>query len=172
NGVISCSCRPGTAAGEAAQLPARRCCEEHQLDLRHFLVHVHQPAPTWSSNVEGRVLQRRGKDEEDHKLEQLRELYESLLSGKADHRARRPAASLSPEDLGEAEWYTYSFRPGQGLPGKSFASNEHVWLYNAQYADTKTFQRALLAKTAPIQTVVCIPFMGGVLELGTPDFVR
>ncbi|EMS68014.1 Anthocyanin regulatory Lc protein [Triticum urartu] len=68
-----------------------------------------------SSNVEGRVLQRRGKDEEDHKLEQLRELYESLLSGKADHRARRPAASLSPEDLGEAEWYTYSFRPGQGI---------------------------------------------------------
>ncbi|VAI24433.1 unnamed protein product [Triticum turgidum subsp. durum] len=108
--------------------------------------------------------------------EQLRELYQSLLSGKADHRAKRPAASLSPEDLGEAEWYytlsmTYAFRPGQGLPGKSFASNQHVWLYNAQYADTKTFQRALLAKTAPIQTVVCIPFMGGVLELGTLDLV-
>ncbi|KAF7062061.1 hypothetical protein CFC21_068704 [Triticum aestivum] len=108
--------------------------------------------------------------------EQLRELYQSLLSGKADHRAKRPAASLSPEDLGEAEWYytlsmTYAFRPGQGLPGKSFASNQHVWLYNAQYADTKTFQRALLAKTAPIQTVVCIPFMGGVLKLGTLDLV-
>ncbi|XBH97222.1 hypothetical protein VPH35_087495 [Triticum aestivum] len=109
--------------------------------------------------------------------EQLRELYQSLLSGKADHRAKRPAASLSPEDLGEAEWYhtlsmTYAFRPGQGLPGKSFASNQHVWLYNAQYADTKTFQRALLAKLDHIfQTVVCIPFMGGVLELGTLDLV-
>ncbi|VAI24432.1 unnamed protein product [Triticum turgidum subsp. durum] len=108
--------------------------------------------------------------------EQLRELYQSLLSGKADHRAKRPAASLSPEDLGEAEWYytlsmTYAFRPGQGLPGKSFASNQHVWLYNAQYADTKTFQRALLAKVSYIQTVVCIPFMGGVLELGTLDLV-
>uniref|UniRef100_M8CDY6 Anthocyanin regulatory Lc protein n=1 Tax=Aegilops tauschii TaxID=37682 RepID=M8CDY6_AEGTA len=114
--------------------------------------------------------------------EQLRELYESLLSGKADHRGRRPAASLSPEDLGEAEWYytlsmTYSFRPGQGLPGKSFASNQHVWLYNAQYADTKAFKRALLAKISDhkldhiFQTVVCIPFMGGVLELGTSDLV-
>ncbi|XBH96182.1 hypothetical protein VPH35_086620 [Triticum aestivum] len=109
--------------------------------------------------------------------EQLRELYQSLLSGKADHRAKRPAASLSPEDLGEAEWYytlsmTYAFRPGQGLPGKSFASNQHVWLYNAQYADTKTFQRALLAKLDHIfQTVVCIPFMGGVLKLGTLDLV-
>ncbi|KAM0825242.1 hypothetical protein ACQ4PT_069685 [Festuca glaucescens] len=103
--------------------------------------------------------------------QQLRELYESLLSGECDHRVRRPAASLSPEDLGDAEWYytvcmTYAFRPGQGLPGKSFASNEHIWLCNAQFADTKIFQRALLAKTA-----ACIPFMGGVLELGTADQV-
>ncbi|KAF7051743.1 hypothetical protein CFC21_059952 [Triticum aestivum] len=138
--------------------------------------------------------------------QQLRELYESLLSGgNSDRRAR-----LSPEDLGDAEWYytismSYTFRPGQGLPGKSFASNQHVWVYNAQSADTKTFERALLAKTVPIkvstllpsrfhhcicidlsrtcvpftslisswlaffQTVVCIPFMGGVLELGTSD---
>ncbi|VAH35331.1 unnamed protein product [Triticum turgidum subsp. durum] len=132
--------------------------------------------------------------------EQLRELYESLLSGQCDHRARRPAAALSPEDLGDAEWYYtvcmgYAFRPGQGLPGRSFASNEHVWLCNAQCADTKTFQRALLAKllltnimmstmygahacylcrlnqTASIQTVACIPLMGGVLELGTTNTV-
>ncbi|KAM0825244.1 hypothetical protein ACQ4PT_069685 [Festuca glaucescens] len=108
--------------------------------------------------------------------QQLRELYESLLSGECDHRVRRPAASLSPEDLGDAEWYytvcmTYAFRPGQGLPGKSFASNEHIWLCNAQFADTKIFQRALLAKTASIQTAACIPFMGGVLELGTADQV-
>ncbi|KAK1684034.1 hypothetical protein QYE76_044882 [Lolium multiflorum] len=51
--------------------------------------------------------------------EQLRELYESLLSGECEHQARRPAASLSPEDLGDAEWYytvcmTYAFRPGHG----------------------------------------------------------
>lgn len=126
------------------------------------------------------VLQRR---------EQLRELYESLLSGECDHRARRPVASLSPEDLGDTEWYymvcmTYAFRPGQGLPGKSFATNEYVWLCNAQFADSKTFPRALLAKNASIkisdpnsildhilQTIVCIPFMSGVLELGTTDLV-
>ncbi|KAM0825243.1 hypothetical protein ACQ4PT_069685 [Festuca glaucescens] len=141
--------------------------------------------------------------------QQLRELYESLLSGECDHRVRRPAASLSPEDLGDAEWYytvcmTYAFRPGQGLPGKSFASNEHIWLCNAQFADTKIFQRALLAKVRQytsclhhviistachlftvqisdpnsmlvldhiFQTAACIPFMGGVLELGTADQV-
>ncbi|TVU14936.1 hypothetical protein EJB05_38433, partial [Eragrostis curvula] len=51
--------------------------------------------------------------------EQLLELYKSLLSGRCDHRARRPVAVLSPEDLGSTEWYyvvcmTYAFRPGQG----------------------------------------------------------
>ncbi|KAF0912172.1 hypothetical protein E2562_013060 [Oryza meyeriana var. granulata] len=106
--------------------------------------------------------------------DQLRELYDSLLSGECDHRARRPVAALSPEDLGDTEWYyvvcmTYAFRLGQGLPGKSFASNGTVWLCNAQSADSKTFLRALLAKSASIQTIICIPFMSGVLELGTTD---
>uniref|UniRef100_A0A0E0PCH7 BHLH domain-containing protein n=1 Tax=Oryza rufipogon TaxID=4529 RepID=A0A0E0PCH7_ORYRU len=101
--------------------------------------------------------------------EQLRELYYSLLSGECDHRARKPVAALSPEDIADTEWYyvvcmTYAFRPGQGLPGRSYASNRSVWLCNAQSADSKTFLRALLAKT-----IVCIPFMSGVLELGTTD---
>ncbi|CAD6260024.1 unnamed protein product [Miscanthus lutarioriparius] len=105
--------------------------------------------------------------------EQLRELYEALLSGECDRRAApaRPVGSLSPEDLGDTEWHyvicmTYAFRPGQGLPGRSFASNEHVWLCNAHLAGSKAFPRALLAKS-----IVCIPLMGGVLELGTTDTV-
>ncbi|KAL5227472.1 hypothetical protein ABZP36_015737 [Zizania latifolia] len=82
---------------------------------------------------------------------QLRELYDALVSGECDHRARRPVTALSPEDLGDTEWYyvvcmTYVFRPGQGLPGKSFASNGYVWLCNAQSADSKSFSRSLLAK--------------------------
>nr|CAB92300.1 transcription factor [Zea mays] len=110
--------------------------------------------------------------------DQLRELYEALLSGEGDRRAApvRPAGSLSPEDLGDTEWYyvvsmTYAFRPGQGLPGRSFASDEHVWLCNAHLAGSKAFPRALLAKSASIQSILCIPVMGGVLELGTTDTV-
>ncbi|KAJ1272241.1 hypothetical protein BS78_06G187200 [Paspalum vaginatum] len=108
--------------------------------------------------------------------EQLRELYEVLQSGECDRRAARPVTSLSPEDLGDTEWYyvvsmTYAFRPSQGLPGRSFASNEHVWLCNAHLAGSKAFPRALLAKTASIKTIVCIPLMSGVLELGTTDTV-
>lgn len=50
--------------------------------------------------------------------EQLRELYESL-SADSSQQARRPSASLSPEDLTDAEWYylvcmSFTFTPGQG----------------------------------------------------------
>uniref|UniRef100_A0A0D9YAT6 Transcription factor MYC/MYB N-terminal domain-containing protein n=1 Tax=Oryza glumipatula TaxID=40148 RepID=A0A0D9YAT6_9ORYZ len=98
--------------------------------------------------------------------EQLRELYSSLLSGECadQQRRRRPVTALSPEDLGNMEWFymvcmTYAFRPGQ-----CFASNGCAWLCNAQSADSKAFPRKLLAKT-----IVCVPFMNGVLELGTTD---
>ncbi|URE35656.1 anthocyanin regulatory Lc protein [Musa troglodytarum] len=103
--------------------------------------------------------------------EQLRELYESLSAGDSNQQTRRPSASLSPEDLTDAEWYylvcmTFKFTLGQGLPGKALANKQHIWLNNAQFADSKIFSRSLLAKT-----VVCIPFMGGVLELGTTELI-
>ncbi|XP_072987383.1 transcription factor EGL1-like isoform X1 [Typha latifolia] len=107
--------------------------------------------------------------------EQLRELYESLSAGDSK-QTKRPSASLSPEDLTDTEWYylvcmSFTFVPSQGLPGKALASNQHIWLNNAQFADSNTFSRSLLAKSASIQTVVCVPFMGGVLELGTSELV-
>ncbi|CAD5171692.1 unnamed protein product, partial [Musa acuminata subsp. malaccensis] len=57
------------------------------------------------------------------------------------------------------------------LPGKAFADNQHIWLNGSQFANCKMFSRSLLAKSASIQTVVCIPIMDGVLELGTTDLV-
>ncbi|KAG1355059.1 transcription factor GLABRA 3 [Cocos nucifera] len=111
-----------------------------------------------------------------NRSEQLRELYESLSAGDSNQQSKRPFASLSPEDLTDTEWYylvcmSFTFSPGQGLPGKALESNEDVWLSNAQFADCKIFSRSLLAKSASIQTVVCIPFMDGVLELGTTELV-
>ncbi|KAJ4746684.1 basic helix-loop-helix (bHLH) DNA-binding superfamily protein [Rhynchospora pubera] len=103
--------------------------------------------------------------------EQLRELYISLSAGDTNQQCKWPSASLSPEDLTDTEWYylismSFTFGPGLGLPGKALASNEQIWLCNAQFADSKTFMRSLLAKT-----VVCVPFMSGVLELGTTEMV-
>ncbi|KAK6918383.1 Transcription factor MYC/MYB N-terminal [Dillenia turbinata] len=103
--------------------------------------------------------------------EQLRELYKSLLEGETEQQAKRPCASLSPEDLSDAEWYylvcmSFVFNPGLGLPGRAFANGQTIWLCDAQYADSKVFSRSLLAKT-----VVCFPHWGGVIELGVTDLV-
>uniref|UniRef100_A0A2P2IKI5 Basic helix-loop-helix regulatory family protein n=1 Tax=Rhizophora mucronata TaxID=61149 RepID=A0A2P2IKI5_RHIMU len=108
--------------------------------------------------------------------EQLRELYKSLLEDETDQEAKRHSVALSPEDLTDAEWYymvcmSFVFNPGQGLPGRALAERQIIWLCNAQYADSKTFSRSLLAKSASIQTVVCFPHFGGVIELGTTELV-
>ncbi|KAL4370849.1 hypothetical protein S245_019773 [Arachis hypogaea] len=116
---------------------------------------------------------------------QLRDLYDLLLSDRqgdlifaADPPATpRPCTALSPEDLSESEWYylmcvSFSFAPGVGLPGKAYARRQHVWLQGANEADTKTFSRAILAKSADVKTVVCIPMLDGVVELGTTDKVK
>uniref|UniRef100_A0A5B7AIY1 Putative myc-like anthocyanin regulatory protein n=1 Tax=Davidia involucrata TaxID=16924 RepID=A0A5B7AIY1_DAVIN len=108
--------------------------------------------------------------------EQLRELYESLSAGETNPQARRPSAALSPEDLTETEWYylvcmSFVFNIGQGLPGRTLAKGQPIWLCNAHYADSKVFSRSLLAKSASIQTVVCFPFLGSVVELGVTELV-
>ncbi|KAH1106220.1 hypothetical protein J1N35_009988 [Gossypium stocksii] len=108
--------------------------------------------------------------------EQLRQLYESLSAGESSPQAKRPSAALSPEDLTDTEWYylvcmSFVFNIGQGLPGRTLSSGQPVWLCNAHCADSKVFGRSLLAKSASIQTVVCFPFTGGVVELGVTDLV-
>ncbi|XP_048422217.1 transcription factor EGL1-like [Pyrus x bretschneideri] len=109
---------------------------------------------------------------------QLRELYKSLLDGEteAEQQAKAPSAALSPEDLTDAEWYyllcmSFVFNPGEGLPGRALATGQTIWLCNAQHADSKVFSRSLLAKSASVQTVVCFPYLGGVVELGVTELV-
>nr|ABY26927.1 putative anthocyanin regulator [Ipomoea horsfalliae] len=111
------------------------------------------------------------------RTEHLRELYGSLLAGETNLHAKIPSAALSPEDLTDTEWYflvcmSFVFNIGQGLPGKALAKNQMVWLCNAPQADGRVFTRTLLAKSACIQTVVCFPHLGGVIELGVTELVK
>ncbi|XP_027336895.1 transcription factor EGL1-like [Abrus precatorius] len=108
--------------------------------------------------------------------EQLKELYEFLLVGEADTQTKRPSAALVPEDLSDSEWYylvcmSFVFNDNQSLPGRALEIGDTVWLCNAQHADNKDFSRSLLAKSASIQTVVCFPYQGGVIEIGTTELV-
>ncbi|XP_019422571.1 PREDICTED: transcription factor EGL1-like isoform X2 [Lupinus angustifolius] len=91
--------------------------------------------------------------------EQLRELFRSL---KTTETTKKPSATLPPEDLTDTEW----------LPGRTLANDRPIWLCNAHSTDCILFSRSLLAKSASIQTVVCFPFMEGVIELGTTDLVQ
>uniref|UniRef100_A0A0S3J3I7 BHLH transcription factor 2 n=1 Tax=Chrysanthemum morifolium TaxID=41568 RepID=A0A0S3J3I7_CHRMO len=116
--------------------------------------------------------------------DQLRELYDSLVAG--DHLVtenqqaatiRRPSMALSPEDLTESEWFylmcvSFSFLPGAGLVGEAYTKQRHIWLTGANQVDSKVFTRAILAKSSNIQTVLCIPLLNGVIELGTTDKVE
>nr|ALA13579.1 bHLH1 [Solanum tuberosum] len=112
-----------------------------------------------------------------HRSQQLRELYDSLSAGDSNPPARRPSAALSPEDLTESEWFylmcvSFSFPPPIGLPGKAYSKKHHIWIMGANEVDSKVFCRAILAKSARIQTVVCIPLLDGVVELGTTERVQ
>lgn len=112
-----------------------------------------------------------------HRSQQLKELYESLSAGDSNQPSRRPSAALSPEDLTESEWFylmcvSFSFPPPIGLPGKAYSKKHHIWIVGANEVDSKVFCRAILAKSARIQTVVCIPLLDGVVELGTTERVE
>ncbi|CAN6969640.1 unnamed protein product [Brassica rapa subsp. trilocularis] len=120
---------------------------------------------------------------------QLRKLYLCMLEGDSnttistthdvddygddeEHNCNSTTSMmLSPDDLSDEEWYyivsmSYVFSPSQCLPGRALVTGETIWLCNAQYADNKLFSRSLLART-----VVCFPYLGGVIELGVTELI-
>lgn len=61
----------------------------------------------------------------------------------------------------------FSFRKGEGGPGKCFVSGRHVWIHDALHSSFEYCYRSYLAKSAGIQTVVLVPVDGGVVEVGS-----
>nr|ANB66422.1 transcription factor bHLH-3 [Picea abies] len=103
---------------------------------------------------------------------QLRELFHSLKSEEEINQpSSKQCVALSPEDLTDTDWFflvsmSFDFAPVKCLPGRALANRCPVWLCRANEVEARVFSRALLAKSAGIQTVACIPLMDGVLELG------
>ncbi|XP_071735897.1 transcription factor MTB1-like [Rutidosis leptorrhynchoides] len=61
----------------------------------------------------------------------------------------------------------FSFRKGEGGPGKCFESGRHVWIDDELNSGSDYCYRSNLAKSAGIQTVVLIPTDVGVIEVGS-----
>ncbi|KAG0589782.1 hypothetical protein M758_1G045200 [Ceratodon purpureus] len=81
------------------------------------------------------------------------------------------------EDVSDTEWFylvsmAHSFAQGVGTPGLALKSRQHVWLEEADKASNQVCTRANLAKMAGIQTILCVPTMNGVVELGSTDLIR
>ncbi|XP_042047048.1 transcription factor BHLH42-like isoform X2 [Salvia splendens] len=133
-----------------------------------------QGVMVWSDGCYNWAIKTRKTVQAAEESEQLRELYECLAGGEAEQRS---SAALSPEDLTESEWFylmcvSFSFRPGIGLPGKAYVDRQQIWLTRANKSDSTLFSRTILAESAKIQTVVCIPLLDGVVELGTTEKVQ
>lgn len=111
--------------------------------------------------------------------QQLRDLYDTLSDAQKGPQQQPPPSkpfALKPEDLAETEWFfllcmSFSFAEAVGLVGRAAASGRYQWLCGTNETTTKVFTRALLAKSASIQTVVCIPLKDGVLEFGSTEHV-
>ncbi|KAG0501328.1 hypothetical protein HPP92_001400 [Vanilla planifolia] len=110
--------------------------------------------------------------EQDHRKRVLRELN-SLISG-------GPAGS-SPDDVVEeevtdTEWFflvsmTQSFVNGSGLPGQAFFSGLPAWIAGGDRLAVAPCERARQAKVLGIQSIVCVPVGGGVVELGSTEVI-
>ncbi|KAK9074293.1 hypothetical protein SSX86_006890 [Deinandra increscens subsp. villosa] len=61
----------------------------------------------------------------------------------------------------------FSFRKGEGGPGRCFSSGRHVWISDALNSSFDYCYRSHLAKSAGVQTVVLVPTDAGVIEVGS-----
>ncbi|KAH7300150.1 hypothetical protein KP509_24G046500 [Ceratopteris richardii] len=65
----------------------------------------------------------------------------------------------------------YSFYRGTGLPGRVLDTQNHVWLTGFTNINGSICARAPIARMAGIQTIVCVPTLSGVAELGSSELI-
>ncbi|EHA8587620.1 transcription factor MYC2 [Cocos nucifera] len=81
-------------------------------------------------------------------------------------------------DGDDVEWFyvvslTRSFAAGEtAVPARAYASLAPVWVAGAHALQTCGCDRAREAQLHGIETLVCVPLSGGVLELGCSDLIR
>ncbi|GAB2296551.1 hypothetical protein Dimus_030662 [Dionaea muscipula] len=108
--------------------------------------------------------------EQDHRKKVLRELH-SLIAG--------PNASPDDaveNDVTDTEWFflismTQSFPIGIDLPGQAFYTSNPIWASGSDGLANSPYDRARQGSVLGLQTMVVIPTVDGVLELGSTELI-
>ncbi|KAL9246932.1 hypothetical protein vseg_020410 [Gypsophila vaccaria] len=109
--------------------------------------------------------------EQEHRKRVLRELN-SLISGAPPS----DDAAAVDEDVTDTEWFflismTQSFQSGEDLPGQAHLSCSPIWAAGSERLLGSPCGRAKQGAEFGLQTMVSIPVVNGVVELGSTEVV-
>ncbi|KAK8650593.1 hypothetical protein V6N13_140225 [Hibiscus sabdariffa] len=123
-------------------------------------------------SVTTRILNLRLEDETQQKMRTnvLLKLHTLFGGSDEDNYALGLEKVTDTEMLFLASMY-FSFPPGEGGPGKCFASGKHVWILDALKLGSDYCVRSFLTRSARVQTIVLVPTDVGVVELGSVRLV-
>ncbi|KAJ0914076.1 putative transcription factor bHLH family [Helianthus annuus] len=107
--------------------------------------------------------------EQQYRKKVLQELN-SLISG------AQAAENDVDEEVSDTEWFylismTQSFSIGDGLPGQAAFNNKPVWVAGPERLMESSCERARQGLGFGLQTIVCIPCVDGVIELGSTELI-
>nr|XP_043631580.1 transcription factor MYC2-like [Erigeron canadensis] len=107
-------------------------------------------------------------EEQEHRKKVLRDLN-SLISG-----SQVSDSDVVDEEVTDTEWFflismTHSFVIGSGLPGEAVFNNRPVWIVGQEKLSVSHCERARQGQGFGLQTIVCIPCVNGVVELGSTE---
>lgn len=109
--------------------------------------------------------------EQEHRRKVLNELN-SLISGDSVS----DESSAFDEEVNDTEWFflvsmAQSFVNDDGLPGQAYFNSTPVWLVGNENLALSRCERARQGQEHGLQTLVCIPSVNGVLELGSTELI-
>ncbi|KAL2901396.1 Transcription factor MYC2 [Bienertia sinuspersici] len=110
--------------------------------------------------------------EQEHRKRVLRELN-SLISGVPPPENDSPSVE---EEVTDTEWFflismTHTFSSGEDLPGQAHLSSTPIWAAGLDRLSSSPCNRAKQGSCFGLQTMVTIPVLDGVLELGSTDVI-
>ena len=86
------------------------------------------------------------------------------------------SGSVDEQELTNTEWFflaskMLSFVNGSDLPGKAFITSNPVWVPSVRSLASSPYDRARQGQHSGLQTMMCVPFKIGVVELGSTELL-